>query len=76
MERQDQSGSSGYEEDPLFVELTLLETEAVKMIQSGSISSEEMCELETRLASWQIDLRECERRKALMSGYATIRFHW
>lgn len=72
----DQQPTSRFEESPLFVDLTLLENEAIKSMRSGPITIEELSELEHRLLSWQKSLRSYERQGRRMSSYAIIRYHW
>lgn len=65
-----------FEEVPLFVDLTLLENEAIKSLRSGPITIEELSELEHRMLLWQKSLRLYEKQGKGMSGYAVIRHHW
>lgn len=65
-----------FEEVPLFVDLTLLENEAIKSLRSGPITIEELSELEHRLLLWQKSLRLYEKQGRGMSGYAVVRHHW
>jgi hypothetical protein len=65
-----------FEELPLFVDLTLLENEAIKSLRLGPITIEELSELESRLSLWQKSLRIYEKQGRRMSSYAVIRYHW
>ena len=58
------------------MDLTLLENEAIRSIQSGPVTIEELSELEHRLLTWQKHLRLYEKQGKGMSGYAVIRYHW
>lgn len=75
-EGNDQQIRFRYEEVPLFMDLTLLENEAIRSIQSGPVTIEELSELENRLLIWQKHLRLYEKQGKGMSGYAVIRYHW